>query len=57
MIIVAVSMKVDLESYDVVNLTAVLDDCVDQLIVLGRIMPVANTGKQIRCFHAYRHSP
>ena len=33
-------MKVDLESYDVVNLTAVLDDCVDQLTVLGRIMPI-----------------
>ena len=33
--------KLDLDSVDVVHLTTVLEDCVDQLVVLGRIMPAS----------------
>ena len=33
--------KLELDSVDVVHLTTVLEDCVDQLVVLGRIMPAS----------------
>ena len=33
--------KLELDSVDVVHLTTVLEDCVDQFVVLGRIMPAS----------------
>ena len=31
---------------DAIHMATVLEDCIDQLVILGRIMPVAYTEKQ-----------